>query len=56
MVFAKRARPILRSWCDCLGKTVPFGFRRDTVSAVSKNYQVAFAFQGRNEQVMIEVT
>ena len=44
-----------------IGKTVPFRYSvepfdigRDTVSAVSKDYQTPFAFNGRIEQVTIE--
>ena len=33
----------------------PFDIGRDTVSPVSKNYKVPFAFQGRIDQVTIEV-
>ena len=45
-----------------VGKTVPFRYSvepfdigRDTVSPVSKDYKVPFAFQGRIDQVTIEV-
>ena len=45
-----------------VGKTVPFRYSvepfdigRDTVSAVSKDYRPPFAFQGRIEQVTVEV-
>jgi len=45
-----------------VGKTVPFRYSvepfdigRDTVSAVSKDYNVPFAFHGRIDQVTIEV-
>ncbi|HSO61221.1 MAG TPA: hypothetical protein VLR50_09330, partial [Desulfobacterales bacterium] len=45
-----------------VGKTVPFRYGvepfdigRDTVSPVSKDYKVPYVFQGRIEQVTIEV-
>jgi len=33
----------------------PFDIGRDTVSPVSKDYKVPFVFQGRIDQVTIEV-